>query len=163
MKSDGQGAPGGRLNGPPPRHFGYFDEFAADEPAAAVAPRVWIARFGAGVADRVDDIGEALVFGGHTLMTTTSVWMSLKRLRIPSIVRHAYETGVQAVPVVAVIAFLIAVISAYIGAQQLRPRMARRNAGSPRSRVSIPWSMGSWPSRSRVGGPSRGSPRRSHR
>ena len=40
---------------------------------------------------------------------------------MPSIVRHAYETGVQAVPVVAVIALLISVISAYIGAQQLRP------------------------------------------
>ena len=35
--------------------------------------------------------------------------------------RHAYETGVQAVPVVAVIAFLISIILAYIGAQQLRP------------------------------------------
>ena len=35
--------------------------------------------------------------------------------------RHAYETGVQAVPVVAVIAFLISIILAYIGAQQLQP------------------------------------------
>jgi phospholipid/cholesterol/gamma-HCH transport system permease protein len=42
-------------------------------------------------------------------------------LRIPSVVRHMHETGVQAIPVVAVIAFLISVISAYIGAQQLRP------------------------------------------
>jgi phospholipid/cholesterol/gamma-HCH transport system permease protein len=32
-----------------------------------------------------------------------------------------HETGVQAIPVVAVIALLISVISAYIGAQQLRP------------------------------------------
>ena len=40
---------------------------------------------------------------------------------MPSVVRHTYETGVQAVPVVAVIAFLISVISAYIGAQQLQP------------------------------------------
>jgi phospholipid/cholesterol/gamma-HCH transport system permease protein len=36
-------------------------------------------------------------------------------------VRHVHETGVQAIPIVAVIAFLISVISAYIGAQQLRP------------------------------------------
>ena len=35
--------------------------------------------------------------------------------------RHVHETGVQAIPIVAVIAFLISVISAYIGAQQLRP------------------------------------------
>jgi phospholipid/cholesterol/gamma-HCH transport system permease protein len=45
---------------------------------------------------------------------------SLKRLRFPSVVRHVYETGLTAVPIVALIAFLIAVIVAYIGAQQLR-------------------------------------------
>jgi phospholipid/cholesterol/gamma-HCH transport system permease protein len=35
-------------------------------------------------------------------------------------VRHVYETGFTAVPIVSLIAFLIAVIVAYIGAQQLR-------------------------------------------
>ena len=45
---------------------------------------------------------------------------SLKRLRLPSVVRHVYETGLTAVPMVSLIAFLIAVIVAYIGAQQLR-------------------------------------------
>ncbi len=43
-----------------------------------------------------------------------------KRLRLPSVVRHVYETGLTAVPIVALIAFLISVIVAYIGAQQLR-------------------------------------------
>ena len=45
---------------------------------------------------------------------------SLKRLRLTSVVRHVYETGLTAVPIVALIAFLISVIVAYIGAQQLR-------------------------------------------
>jgi phospholipid/cholesterol/gamma-HCH transport system permease protein len=45
---------------------------------------------------------------------------SLKRLRLPSVIRHVYETGLTAVPIVSLIAFLIAVIVAYIGAQQLR-------------------------------------------
>ncbi len=45
---------------------------------------------------------------------------SRKRLRLPSVVRHVYETGITAVPIVSLIAFLIAVIVAYIGAQQLR-------------------------------------------
>ncbi|MDP9199051.1 MAG: MlaE family lipid ABC transporter permease subunit [Pseudomonadota bacterium] len=48
------------------------------------------------------------------------IFGSVKRLRLPSVVRHVYETGVTAVPIVALIAFLIAVIVAYIGAQQLR-------------------------------------------
>ena len=43
-----------------------------------------------------------------------------RRLRPASIVRHVHETGVRAVPIVALIAFLISVIVAYIGAQQLR-------------------------------------------
>lgn len=43
-----------------------------------------------------------------------------RRLRGISVARHVYETGIQAIPIVALIAFLIAVIVAYIGAQQLR-------------------------------------------
>jgi len=39
--------------------------------------------------------------------------------RVSSLARHIYETGVTAVPIVALIAFLISVIVAYIGAQQL--------------------------------------------
>ena len=45
---------------------------------------------------------------------------SIKRLRLSSVARHVYETGFTAVPIVSLIAFLIAVIIAYIGAQQLR-------------------------------------------
>ena len=40
-------------------------------------------------------------------------------LRLPSIVRHIHETGVTAVPIVSLIAFLISVVVAYLGAQQL--------------------------------------------
>ncbi len=40
-------------------------------------------------------------------------------LRGPSLVRHMYETGITAIPIVSLIAFLISVIVAYLGAQQL--------------------------------------------
>jgi len=53
-------------------------------------------------------VGYSRLFGGA------------KRLRLTSVVRHVYETGLTAVPIVALIAFLISVIVAYIGAQQLR-------------------------------------------
>jgi phospholipid/cholesterol/gamma-HCH transport system permease protein len=43
-----------------------------------------------------------------------------RRFRLPSIVRHVYDTGLTAVPIVALIAFLISVIVAYIGAIELR-------------------------------------------
>ena len=40
-------------------------------------------------------------------------------LRLPSIARHVHETGVSAIPIVSLIAFLISVVVAYLGAQQL--------------------------------------------
>jgi phospholipid/cholesterol/gamma-HCH transport system permease protein len=40
-------------------------------------------------------------------------------LRLPSIARHIHETGVTAIPIVSLIAFLISVVVAYLGAQQL--------------------------------------------
>lgn len=42
-----------------------------------------------------------------------------KALRISSLARHMYETGITAIPIVSLIAFLISVIVAYLGAQQL--------------------------------------------
>lgn len=42
-----------------------------------------------------------------------------RSLRPGSIVRHVYETGVTAIPIVSLIAFLISVVVAYLGAQEL--------------------------------------------
>jgi len=39
--------------------------------------------------------------------------------RVSSLARHIYETGITAIPIVSLIAFLISVIVAYLGAQQL--------------------------------------------
>jgi phospholipid/cholesterol/gamma-HCH transport system permease protein len=110
------------IEGKPPGHFAFFDELP--EPgsdAAAAAPDPWLIRFGRSIEERVGNTITSLGFGGRTLITAGTAWASLRRLRLPSVVRHAYETGVQAIPVVAVIAFLIAIILAYIGSQQLRP------------------------------------------
>ncbi len=63
---------------------------------------------------------DLLGFVGAVTAGAGRVFGSLKRLRLPSVVRHVYETGLTAVPIVSLIAFLIAVIVAYIGAQQLR-------------------------------------------
>ena len=109
-----------------PTHFAYLEELlAAEDPSHHVTPRPpprgWLLRFGHALEERVQSWYQALVYGGELILTAGVAWRTLKRLRIASVVRHAYETGYQAVPVVAVIAFLISVISAYIGAQQLRP------------------------------------------
>lgn len=55
-----------------------------------------------------------------------AVWRFMRALRDPrvwrptSIARHVYDTGITAIPIVALIAFLISVIIAYMGAQQLQ-------------------------------------------
>ena len=109
-----------------PEHLEYLDELAGrDAGAPAAAPPAtlqrWLADLGARLRVRVGSWYEALVFGGKLLAAAGIAWRGLKQLRLPSVVRHMYETGVQAVPVVSVIALLISVIAAYIGAQQLRP------------------------------------------
>ena len=114
------------LHGSPPEHFRFFDQALAREserglPPAAPAADSRLVALGKAIAGYLSSGFAELAFGGKLLVTAAVAWTSLKRLRIPSVVRHAYETGVQAIPVVAMIAFLIALISAYIGAQQLRP------------------------------------------
>jgi phospholipid/cholesterol/gamma-HCH transport system permease protein len=114
------------LDGPAPGHFAYFEDLLAGDAGE------WAPPSAPTIADRLADAGSrlearfaswygALVFGGRLIEAAAVAWRSIKRLRVPSVVRHMHETGVQAVPVVAVIALLISIISAYIGAQQLRP------------------------------------------
>jgi phospholipid/cholesterol/gamma-HCH transport system permease protein len=114
------------LEGSPPEHFPFLDQMLAGESDAGRSAGVpagdsRLVALGKAIVGSVSGGFAELAFGGKLLVTAATAWTSLKRLRIPSVVRHAYETGVQAIPVVAVIAFLIALISAYIGAQQLRP------------------------------------------
>jgi phospholipid/cholesterol/gamma-HCH transport system permease protein len=61
-----------------------------------------------------------LGFVGQVSMMLGRAMLTPRRWRPTSIARHVYDTGVTAIPIVALIAFLIAVIVAYMGAQQLR-------------------------------------------
>jgi len=66
-----------------------------------------------------DNLLEHLAMFGAVVTVLLRSLLRPRHLRLPSVVRHVFETGVAAVPIVALIAFLIAVIVAYIGAQQL--------------------------------------------
>src|SRR5688572_8195160 len=110
-----------------PDLLAFIDHTMAGEPEAPAQsgpPRTTL-------AGALQDVGQAalqvkegaldlLGFIGVVTAGVGRIFASLKRLRLPSVVRHVYETGVSAVPIVSLIAFLIAVIVAYIGAQQLR-------------------------------------------
>lgn len=61
----------------------------------------------------------ALAFLGRTVVTFASSLGSIRRMRPTSVVRHVWDTGITAIPIVSLIAFLISVIIAYMSAQQL--------------------------------------------
>jgi phospholipid/cholesterol/gamma-HCH transport system permease protein len=67
-----------------------------------------------------DDIIGALAFVGRLAATAVRSLPHPRGLRPISIARHVYDTGITAIPIVALIAFLISVIIAYMSAQQLR-------------------------------------------
>ncbi len=62
----------------------------------------------------------ALDFVGRITLTWLRAITSWRRLRPISVARHVYETGLTAIPIVSLIAFLITVIIAYIAAQYMR-------------------------------------------
>lgn len=66
------------------------------------------------------DVLAVLRFIGSVCTASARGLRDWQRQRPKSISRHVYETGITAVPIVALIAFLIAVILAYLGEQELR-------------------------------------------
>jgi phospholipid/cholesterol/gamma-HCH transport system permease protein len=61
----------------------------------------------------------ALGFGGRVCIALMRALVSRHRLRPTAVARHIYDTGITAVPIVSLVGFLISVILAYMGAQEL--------------------------------------------
>jgi phospholipid/cholesterol/gamma-HCH transport system permease protein len=99
--------------GPPPCH---------DEKELGLGPlaELGLAEIGLYSVREWRDLMAALAFMGRVFRTLGRAATSVKRLRPISITRHVYDTGITAVPITALIAFLISVIIAYMSAQQLR-------------------------------------------
>jgi phospholipid/cholesterol/gamma-HCH transport system permease protein len=60
-----------------------------------------------------------IAFLGRIIRVLDAALSRPRALRPSSLARHIYETGITAIPIVSLIAFLISVIVAYLGAQQL--------------------------------------------
>jgi phospholipid/cholesterol/gamma-HCH transport system permease protein len=79
-----------------------------------------LARLGHRVVDlRIDTIS-GLDFLGRSFMALIHGLISPRHLRLRSVTHHLYTTGVQAIPIVALIALLISIVLAYQGATQLQ-------------------------------------------
>jgi phospholipid/cholesterol/gamma-HCH transport system permease protein len=62
---------------------------------------------------------DVIDFFGRIVAVIAQAFRRPNAWRISSLTRHIYETGITAIPIVSLIAFLISVIVAYLGAQQL--------------------------------------------
>lgn len=83
------------------------------------------------LADRIEDIGRKSVsiwqtvveitgFLGQVIAAMGSLVIHPRRLRLTSLVHHMQEVGLHAVPIVALMSFLIGVVLAFQGSAQLR-------------------------------------------
>jgi phospholipid/cholesterol/gamma-HCH transport system permease protein len=79
-----------------------------------------VERLGRTTLERLDEVREGLAFVGRATVTQLKAFGHWRRLRPTSVVRHVYDTGITAIPIVSLIAFLITVIVAYLSASQLR-------------------------------------------
>jgi phospholipid/cholesterol/gamma-HCH transport system permease protein len=93
------------------------DESPVPRPSRRRPPLGHVGRWTIGQAE---ELRGSLAFLGRIFLVFGAALRAPRRFRPAAIARHVYETGLQAIPIVALIAFLISVIVAYIGAQQLR-------------------------------------------
>lgn len=90
------------------------------EPASDNAFLMMVRRLGRGVVEGYYTAIEILNFIGLTLTTFVRVLRNPKRLRVTSIVYHMEEAGIDAMPIVGLMSFLIGAVVAFMGAKILR-------------------------------------------
>jgi phospholipid/cholesterol/gamma-HCH transport system permease protein len=78
-----------------------------------------LADIGKCVVDGVKGLGALLNFAGLTLVSLIHVLPHPKRWRLVSLVSHIQQTGLNAVPIVALLTFLVGAVVAFLGATVL--------------------------------------------
>ena len=93
---------------------------ADDAPDDDDTPFDPVEALGRGAVARARELLGGLTFFGRIVVACGGAMTSLRRLRPISIARHVFDTGITAIPIVSLIAFLISIIIAYLSAGQLR-------------------------------------------
>jgi phospholipid/cholesterol/gamma-HCH transport system permease protein len=113
-----------RHTGNPPHFVEFLQRLQADRDAAAAPPAPqtlegWVGKLGRWAVVQGSHARGVIAFFGRIAKVIGEMFSRLQAVRISSLARHIYETGITAIPIVSLIAFLISVIVAYLGAQQL--------------------------------------------
>lgn len=93
---------------------------APDEPPQPNGLKRLIAGLGQGTMNACAEGAQLLSFFGQTMSTLVRTFFRPGRLRLTSLTHHLEQTCLNALPIVALIAFLIGVVMAYQGADQLK-------------------------------------------
>ncbi len=95
---------------------------APDKPATAQRHSALVAlcnSIGRKFCEELDMTGQLIGFLGKFLITLGRLALHPRRMRWTSLVFHMEQTGLRAVPIVALLTFLIGMVVAYMGAEQL--------------------------------------------
>jgi len=90
------------------------------EPAAEPHWRRFLGHLGESVAGICANLGQLLGFLGLTLVTLLAAIPRPSRWRITSTIHHMEQTGLNAMPLVALLSFLVGAVVAFLGATVLR-------------------------------------------
>jgi phospholipid/cholesterol/gamma-HCH transport system permease protein len=91
-----------------------------EEPARRVLFLDWLADVGAATEVVLKEALDLIAFFGSLVETFGRIIVKPKRLRWVSVVSHIERTGLNALPIVGMISFLVGVVLAFQGADQLR-------------------------------------------
>ncbi len=115
-----------RLQGAGPKQTLLIETVEKALPAeAATAPPhrglgAWVAGVGAATAGAFIVTSEMLSFAGEIVACFAATLVRPWRLRVTALVHHMQDVGVNAIPIVTLMAFLIGVVLAFMGSIQLR-------------------------------------------
>ena len=80
----------------------------------------WVAEVGAGAEETLTEALDLIAFFGAFVLVTGRVIANPRRFRVVPLLVHIEQTGINALPNVGLISFLVGVVLAYQGAAQLR-------------------------------------------
>jgi phospholipid/cholesterol/gamma-HCH transport system permease protein len=98
-----------------------LDRKALPKPRHIPRWRELIIQLGKGADGAWHDTLDIITFVGHVASAIVHAFLHPGELRLPSISRQVSETGVNALPIVGLLAVMIAIVIAYQGVAQLRP------------------------------------------
>lgn len=115
-----------QIDGAAPEHLALLETVTTFSPTKEPAetlpwgPQAWLAAFGERIVYGVGNAGSFFSFFGRTLVAIGGVIVRPWRLRGASLFSHMQDVGLNAVPIVALMGFMIGVVLAFQGASQLQ-------------------------------------------